>query len=27
LLRRADLSRAEWQSFLDGFGVTSALIT
>jgi hypothetical protein len=27
LLRRADLSRAEWQRFLDGFGVTSALIT
>jgi hypothetical protein len=22
-----DLSRAEWQSFLDGFGVTSALVT
>jgi len=27
VLRRADLSRAEWQSFLDGFGVTSALIS
>jgi hypothetical protein len=27
VLRRADLSRAEWQAFLDGFGVTSALIT
>jgi tetratricopeptide (TPR) repeat protein len=27
VLRRADLTRAEWQDFLDGFGVTSALIT
>ncbi|HTA20206.1 MAG TPA: tetratricopeptide repeat protein, partial [Polyangia bacterium] len=27
VLRRADLTRAEWQSFLDGFGVTSALIS
>jgi hypothetical protein len=27
VLRRTDLSRAEWQSFLDGFGVTSALVT
>ena len=27
VLRRADLSRGEWQSLLDGFGVTSALIT
>ena len=27
VLRRADLSRAEWQSLLDGFGVTSALVT
>ncbi|HET6285029.1 MAG TPA: hypothetical protein VFH73_28990 [Polyangia bacterium] len=27
LLRRTDLSRAEWQAFLDGFGVTSALIS
>jgi hypothetical protein len=27
VLRRADLSRAEWQRFLDGFGVTSALVT
>jgi tetratricopeptide (TPR) repeat protein len=27
ILRRADLSRAEWQTFLDGFGVTSALIS
>jgi hypothetical protein len=27
LLRRADLSRAEWQGFLDGFAVTSALVT
>jgi tetratricopeptide (TPR) repeat protein len=27
VLRRADLTRAEWQAFLDGFGVTSALIT
>jgi hypothetical protein len=27
ILRRADLSRAEWQSLLDGFGVTSALVT
>jgi hypothetical protein len=26
-LRRTDLSRPEWQRFLDGFGVTSALIT
>jgi tetratricopeptide (TPR) repeat protein len=26
-LRRADLTRAEWQSFLDGFHVTSALIS
>jgi hypothetical protein len=27
VLRRADLSPAEWQSFLDGFGVTSALVS
>ncbi len=27
ILRRADLSRAEWQRLLDGFGVTSALVT
>jgi hypothetical protein len=27
VLRRADLTRPEWQAFLDGFGVTSALIT
>jgi hypothetical protein len=27
ILRRTDLSPAEWQSFLDGFGVTSALVT
>ena len=27
ILRRADLTRAEWQSLLDGFGVTSALVT
>jgi hypothetical protein len=27
VLRRADLTRAEWQRFLDGFGVTSALIS
>ena len=27
LLRRADLSRPEWQAFLDGFHVTAALIT
>jgi hypothetical protein len=27
VLRRADLSRAEWQSLLDGFAVTSALVT
>ena len=27
VLRRADLSRTEWQSLLDGFGVTSALVT
>ena len=27
LLRRTDLTRAEWQGFLDGFGVTSALVT
>jgi len=27
VLRRADLSRAEWQSLLDSFGVTSALVT
>ena len=27
VLRRADLTRAEWQSLLDGFGVTSALVT
>jgi hypothetical protein len=27
VLRRADLTRAEWQAFLDGFGVTSALVT
>jgi tetratricopeptide (TPR) repeat protein len=26
-LRRADLTRAEWQPFLDRFGVTSALIS
>jgi tetratricopeptide (TPR) repeat protein len=26
-LRRDDLSRAEWETFLSGFGVTSALIT
>lgn len=26
-LRRADVTRPEWQAFLDGFGVTSALIT
>jgi tetratricopeptide (TPR) repeat protein len=27
VLRRSDLSRGEWQRFLDGFAVTSALIT
>ncbi len=27
VLRRADLTRPEWQDFLDGFGVTSALVT
>jgi hypothetical protein len=27
VLRRADLTRAEWQTFLDGFGVTAALIS
>jgi tetratricopeptide (TPR) repeat protein len=27
VLRRADLTRAEWQTFLDGFGVSSALIS
>jgi hypothetical protein len=27
ILRRADLSRAEWQSLLDSFGVASALVT
>ena len=27
VLRRADLARPEWQRFLDGFGVTSALVT
>jgi hypothetical protein len=27
VLRRTDLSRAEWQSLLDEFGVTSALVT
>jgi hypothetical protein len=27
VLRRADLSRAEWQAFLDRFAVTSALIS
>jgi hypothetical protein len=27
VLRRADLTPAEWQAFLDGFGVTSALIS
>ena len=27
VLRRADLSRSEWQGLLDGFGVTSALVT
>ena len=27
VLRRADLTRAEWQAFLDGFGVTTALIS
>ncbi len=27
VLRRSDLARPEWQSFLDGFGVASALIT
>jgi hypothetical protein len=26
-LRRADLTRADWQGFLDGFGVTSALVS
>jgi tetratricopeptide (TPR) repeat protein len=27
VLRRADLTAVEWQAFLDGFGVTSALIS
>ena len=27
VLRRADLTRAEWQAFLDGFGVTTALVS
>ncbi len=27
VLRRADLTRGDWQGFLDGFGVTSALIS
>jgi len=27
LLRRADLTRTKWQGFLDGFGVTSALVS
>jgi len=27
VLRRSDLSRAEWQGLLDSFGVTSALVT
>lgn len=27
VLRRPDLTRAEWQGFLDGFGVTAALVT
>ena len=27
VLRRADLSRVEWQSLLDGFAVTAALVT
>ncbi|MES1210182.1 MAG: hypothetical protein ABUS79_29955, partial [Pseudomonadota bacterium] len=27
VLRRDDLSRAEWQAFVDGFGVTAALVT
>jgi tetratricopeptide (TPR) repeat protein len=27
VLRRTDLSRAEWQALLDGFGVTAALVT
>jgi tetratricopeptide (TPR) repeat protein len=27
VLRRADLTRGQWQRFLDGFGVTSALIS
>ena len=27
VLRRADLTPVEWQAFLDGFGVTSALIS
>ena len=27
VLRRADLTRNEWQAFLDGFGVTSALVS
>jgi tetratricopeptide (TPR) repeat protein len=27
VLRRADLTRTEWQTFLDGFGVRSALVT
>src|SRR6185295_10114541 len=27
VLRRADLSRGEWQALMDRFGVTAALIT
>jgi hypothetical protein len=27
VLRRADLTPAEWQAFLDGFGVTTALVS
>jgi hypothetical protein len=27
VLRRADLTRGEWQAFLDGFAVTSALVS
>jgi hypothetical protein len=27
VLRRSDLTRAEWQAFLDGFGVTTALVS
>ena len=27
VLRRADLTAVEWQAFLDGFGVTSALVS